>query len=283
MYQHNLYYKWKIPYMSKTCQTMYEPVRLHAQLLLVLFLFKSIIVYWKSFESSSFCERFPPTCYCAACPCSTHSIHAGPSLRGRLNAFSWGRSLSTVLFGGVVGGLSFVPILSSPCTWQPIWGPEGRFLDAALTDLPVLGRGDDEKTPKKWGGGGEERARVVKVKNGGQENTEERLFRSSGGRAPHKVEPLLHPAGLCPPSRPLLCHSGLDYFILIRLIPPKGKLLITSSPSLPPRLSARGQDEGRPCLIGQKNVKGETEKRPWKQPFPDPEGLINVQVARLLL
>lgn len=88
------------------------------------------------------------------------------------------------------------------------------------------------------------------------------------GRASHNVGPLFSPPCLFPPPPPLLCHSGLDYFILIRLIPPSGKLLITSPPPAPPDesnlLSARGQDEGEGLLrsIGEKNVKGETEKRP---------------------
>ena len=83
--------------------------------------------------------------------------------------------------------------------------------------------------------------------------------------------PLLCPPRLFPPPPPLLCHSGLDYFILIRLIPPRGKLLITSPPPTPPDesnlLSAWGQDEGEGLLrlIGDKNVKGETEKGPWQQ------------------
>lgn len=47
-------------------------------------------------------------------------------------------------------------------------------------------------------------------------------------RASHNVAPFLCPPCLFPPPPPLVCHSGLDYFILIRLIPPRGKLLITS-------------------------------------------------------
>lgn len=63
------------------------------------------------------------------------------------------------------------------------------------------------------------------------------------------------------------------------LIPPRGKLLITPPPSPTPTppdesnlLSARGQDEGEGLLrlIGEKNVKGETEKRPWQQLRPRP-------------
>lgn len=90
-----------------------------------------------------------------------------------------------------------------------------------------------------------------------------------GGQVSHNIGPLLCPPCLFPPPPPLLCHSGLDYFILIRLIPPRGKLLITSPPPTPPDesnlLSAWGQDEGLLRLIGEKNVKGETEKRPWQQ------------------
>lgn len=116
------------------------------------------------------------------------------------------------------------------------------------------------------------REQEVKVKNGGKENTGERCLRSSGA-GPHITWALtsLSPSCLCPPPPPLLCHSGLDYFILIRLIPPRGKLLITSPPQPPSDesnlLSAWGQDEGEGllCLIGEKNVKGETEKRPWQQ------------------
>lgn len=83
-----------------------------------------------------------------------------PSIGGLLNTFYQGPSLSDVFFWG--GGGSFVPSRSSPCTWQPIWGPWGRSLDAPLTDPPVLDRSDDERLRGKReeeGGEDEERAR----------------------------------------------------------------------------------------------------------------------------
>lgn len=72
------------------------------------------------------------------------------------------------------------------------------------------------------------------------------------------------------PPPPLLCHSGLDYFILIRLIPPI-EVSCSSPPLLPPppllllqtrAISFQREDRMRASLrlIGEKNVKGETEK-----------------------
>lgn len=75
----------------------------------------------------------------------------------------------------------------------------------------------------------------MKVKKGGKENTEERRFRSS--EAGTSLSTVIPPA--------LLCHSEPHCFILIRLIPPRGKLLITlpnaSTREQPP---FRGRDEG---------------------------------------
>lgn len=135
---------------------------------------------------------------------------------------------------------SFVPPRSCPCTWQLIWRPGGRSLDAALTDPAVLNRSDDESTEqmKNWKGD-EERVRKKRSESGGWREGEHRSGASDlqGPKASHNIGPLLCPTSLFPASPPLLCHSGLDHFILIRLIAPKGKLLITSHPPTPPEKS----------------------------------------------
>lgn len=103
------------------------------------------------------------------------------------------------------------------------------------------------------------------MKNGGKENTEERRFRSRGGWLSHNTGTSPPPS----PPPPLLCHSGLDYFILIRLIP-SIEVSCSSPPPLPPppllllqtrAISFQREDRMRASLrlIGEKNVKGETE------------------------
>ncbi|CAB1455451.1 unnamed protein product [Pleuronectes platessa] len=87
-------------------------------------------------------------------------------------------------------------------------------------------------------GGGEDRGAVLQI---------------LGGRGPHTTSALSSvPPCPVPPPPPLLCHSGLDYFILIRLIPPGEESNL---------LSARGQDEGEGSLrfMGEKNVKGQEQ------------------------
>lgn len=128
------------------------------------------------------------------------------------------------------------------------------------------------------------REREVKVKNGGKENTEERRFRSLGARPSLSSAPCLFPP-------PLLCHSGLYCFILIRLIPPRGKLLITSTPPAPPHesnlLSALETGWGFCSAWQERKMWKLTPKRGldstcgWARWDLGLRGLINLQVAHL--
>lgn len=170
-----------------------------------------------------------------------------------------------MFFGGLLFHYDQAPVLGSPSEglgadllthcWQI-----HLFWTAVMMREQTRGKGGEDEgrargESEEWREG-EHRAAVLQILR---------------GRASHNVGPLLCPPCLFPPPPPLLCHSGLDYFILIMLIPPRGKLLITSAPPAPPDesnlLSAWGQDEGEGLLrlIGEKNVKGETEKRPWQQ------------------
>lgn len=123
------------------------------------------------------------------------------------------------------------------------------------------------------GGGqtGEDVKREVKVKNGGKENTEERRFRSRGGWRSHNTGTSPPPSSPSPASIALSLRTRLFHFN--KANPSyRGKLLITPPhphPSNPPPLllqtraiSFQHEDRMRASLrlIGEKNVKGETEK-----------------------
>lgn len=199
----------------------------------------------------------------------THSIHAVPFSRTAIKHILPRSQPFWCVFWG-----SFVPFTIQPlylaahlrASGQSSW----RAADRSACSGP---RRWWESWPEVRGGGGRRWGESERWKW----RMEGRRTQRSGASDPQgpgltqRRPPLLCPPRLFPPPPPLLCHSGLDYFILIRLIPPRGKLLITSPPPTPPDesnlLSAWGQDEGEGLLrlIGDKNVKGETEKGPWQQ------------------
>lgn len=110
---------------------------------------------------------------------STHSLHQCPSIVELLNTLYQSPRISSVVFGGLL-----FPRQSWPCTWQLIWGPGGRSLDAALTDLAVLNSSDDERTEqmkkmkRRW-----REKKKWKWRMEGR-RTQKRCLRSSGDK-PH--------------------------------------------------------------------------------------------------
>lgn len=152
-----------------------------------------------------------------------HTFHTCSALIGLLNTFyQRPTSLMWFFWGGLLLPYSQAPVLgtSSESLWEDLlmrcwqirlfWTATGLWW---------------------WETRGEERGE--KMRRGESEEWREGEHRGAAlqilrGRASHNVAPFLCPPCLFPPPPPLVCHSGLDYFILIRLIPPRGKLLITS-------------------------------------------------------
>lgn len=159
-----------------------------------------------------------------------------PSIGGLLNTFYCGPGLSCCVFWG-----SFVPLSIQP----PVLGSPSEGLGADLLTrcwqiclfwTAVMMR------EQSRGNGGED----VERERGESEEWREGEHRWAvlqilRGRA----SPLFCPPCFFAPPPLLLCHSGLDYFILIRLIPPRGKLLITSPPPAPPDVAISFQREDR--------------------------------------
>ena len=161
---------------------------------------------------------------------------------GLLNTFHRGPSLSAVFFRGVFCSPAVQPLYLAAhlrASGQISW----RSADRSAVMMREQTRGE------RWGGGGwrrwgESERWKWRMEGGGEDRGA--VLQILGGRGPHTTSALSSVPPPCPvpPPPPLLCHSGLDYFILIRLIPPGGKLLITSLPLLQRRAISFQREDG---------------------------------------
>lgn len=136
----------------------------------------------------------------------------------------------------VVGRASFVPLMIWTLYLATHLKALGQgSLDMPLTDWPVLSLWRWRGEQRRGGGGGG--GGVGRCKERGRGESEE-WRRGEQRRAAAASDPEGAASPLSSPP-PLLCHSGLDYFILIRLIPPMEVSCSSPSPPCPSKPHSR--------------------------------------------